>query len=178
MPYLARYVTNSENSEYCNQARNEKNCYLCVGGQNSENCLYSTHEVKSKYIVDSYGTFNSEILYQSIHVRNSMKAFFCMYLVNCYNTRCTYDSQNCKNVLFGFGLHDQEYVFKNKVYSKQEREKIFQEYADKIKTISGLQEVLVEYRAFLDTCPHEAVHNVQVEHSWGTQINNSKNMIF
>jgi len=54
VPYLPRYITSSENSDYCNQSFNEKNCYLCVGGQESENCLYTTHDVRSKYVIDSY----------------------------------------------------------------------------------------------------------------------------
>lgn len=178
VPYLPRYVVNSENSEYCNQAYDEKNCYLCVGGQNSENCLYSTHDVESKYIIDSYGALRCEIVYESSYVWTSMKAFFCTYLLNCYNTRFSYDLQNCKNILFGFGLRDQEYVFKNKKYSKKEREKIFEEYAKKIRTIDWLSEMIREYDEFISTNPHEATHNVNVENSRGAQINNSKNMFF
>jgi len=88
-----------------------------------------------------------------------------MYLLNCYNTWFAHDLQNCKNVLFGFGLRNQEYVFKNKIYSKEQREKIFQEYVQKIKTISGLQEVIRECEDFQATCPHEATHSVKSEHS-------------
>ena len=177
VPYLPRYVIGSENSDYCNQTRNEKNCYLCIGGQESENCLYATYDVQSKYIIDCLGLFKSEIAYEGFHVRSSMKVFFSMYLVNCYNTRFTYDLKNCKNVLFGVGLRDQEYVFKNEVYGKEEREKIFQTYAKKIKTISGLKEVLAEYESFVNSRPHESTHNVNTENSRGTQINNTKNMI-
>lgn len=178
VPYLPRYVVASENSDYCNQTSNEKNCYLCIGWLESENCLYTTYDVQSKYIIDSYGTFNCEISYQSIHIWWSMKSFFCTYLVNCYNTRFGYDLHNCKNVIFGFGLRDQEYIFKNKKYPQEERERIAQEYYKKIKTISWLKELLAEYQEFIDTYPHEDVHNVNSEHPRGTQINNSKNMTF
>ena len=137
--------------------------------------MYDFH---SKDTIDACGSLKCEIVYQSVRAQNSMKAFFSLFVTNCYNTWFGYDLQNCKNVLFGFGLRDQEYVFKNNVYSKKEWEKIFQEYAQKIKTISGLREVQQEYEIFKNGFPHEATHRVRVEDSRGTQINNSKNMIF
>ncbi len=177
VPYMPRFVVNSENSEYCNQARDEKNCYLCVGGENSENCMYDTHDMQSKYAFDCYGVIKTEIAYQSIHIYYSMKSFFSIYLISCYNVWFGYDCKNCKNVLFGTGLVWGEYVFKNKIYPKEEREHIFKTYSQKMKTISWLQEVLQEYDDFVNQHPHEAIHNINSEHSFGAQINDSKNMI-
>lgn len=106
-----------------------------------------------------------------------MKSFFATYLLNCYNVRFAYDLQNCKNILFGVALRNKEYIFKNKQYTKEEREAIFLTYSKKIKTISGLQEVLAEYQEFKNTCPHECTHNLNEEKSRGTQINNSNGII-
>lgn len=178
VPYLPRRVLTSENSEYCNQAWDEKNCYLCIGWQNSENCMYSTYEVMSKYVFDSYAIVKSEIVYNSIHVFNSMKSFFSNYLLNCYNVWFGHDLKNCKNVLFGFWLTDKEYIYKDIQYTKEEWEKIFDTYKQKIKTINWVKELQKEFKEFVNLHPHKWVNNTNAENSIGTQINNTKNMIF
>lgn len=178
VPYLPRLVVNSENSEYCNQALYEKNCYLCVWGQNSENCAYIIHDAYSKYAVDGYGIFQTDVAYECVHVFKCMRAFFSSYLLDCFNVRFGTDLTNCKNVLFGFGLNNMDYVFKNKVYPKEEREAIFQTYKKKIKTISWCKELLKEYGEFSNSCFHPAVRNTNAEGSVGSQINNCKHMIF
>ncbi len=178
VPYLSRFVLTSENSEYCNQTYQEKDCYLCAWGQNGESCMYTMYDLYAKYILDCHGAFYGEIGYESIMIFKSFKFFYCTALVDCYNTRFSVDLKNCKNVLFGYGLDGAEYIFKNKKLDKEEWEKVFAEYQKKIETISGLQEVIKEYEAFLQEYPRQAVRNVNVEWCIGTQINNSKNTIF
>ena len=42
VPRLALVQENVVNSPWVNYERNDKNCYLCVGGEESEDCMYTT----------------------------------------------------------------------------------------------------------------------------------------
>jgi hypothetical protein len=69
---------------------------------------------------------------------------------------------------------NKQYVFKNKVLPKEEWEKIFAEYREKIQTQEGLTQVLKEYEAFMASQPECAFRHQRCEVSVGTDIVQAK----
>jgi len=52
--YKSILTENMENSPYCNQETNDKDCYLNVGGHGNEKSFYNTYSIESKYTLDNY----------------------------------------------------------------------------------------------------------------------------
>jgi hypothetical protein len=68
-------------------------------------------------------------------------------------------------VLFGFGLNNANYVYKNKTVSKEERETLYQSYKEKIASHRGLLEVIQEYEAFTKDFPLKSIIAINTENS-------------
>ncbi len=110
----------SQNSEYTNYSRANKDCYLCVGTWESENCYYSYRVVHCKSVVDCYDLYNCESCYECVSSKN---LYSCLY------------SKNCHDCSFCYGcvdLYNKRYYIFNQQYTKEEYEK-------RIKTISYKQ---------------------------------------
>ena len=116
-----------ENSEYCNAASRNKNCYLVFSTNHCEDCYYGSWVNYSKNCVDNLNSLHNELCYE------------CVGCSNCYNLRYSQDCNNCKNSFFlrncigcsdCFGcwnlVNKQYYVF-NKPYSKEQYEQFFKE---------------------------------------------------
>ena len=178
MPYPNKLGSNMENSEYCNQETDDKNCYLNAWGHNNQNSLYTTYSLKGLRTVDGYRVMNSEHTYESIDIHTSQRVFFSQQIENSYNIWFSYDIKWCQNVLFGFGLNNANYVFKNKTVSKEEREILYQSYKEKIASRTGLVEVLKEYEEFTKDFPLKGIIAVNTENSvWGNDLINVKNAL-
>ena len=53
VPYKSKLIMNMENSEYCNQESDDKNCYLNTGWHFNENSFYNTFSLYWKYTIDN-----------------------------------------------------------------------------------------------------------------------------
>ncbi|MDH5596548.1 MAG: hypothetical protein OEY44_00465 [Candidatus Peregrinibacteria bacterium] len=116
-----------ENSEYCNAASRNKNCYLVFSTNRCEDCYYGSWVNGCKNCIDSLNNIDCELCYECVSCRG------------CYNVRYSIDSSNCKNSAFlractgvsdSFGcsnlVNKQYYIF-NKPYPKEEYEKFMAE---------------------------------------------------
>jgi hypothetical protein len=177
MPQLAKLTYEMENAEYCNQETNDKNCYMNTGWHINENSMHNTYSVRSKRTVDNYRVWDSEIIYQSINVAKSQNIFFSQYIENSFNTRFSYDIIGWQNILFGYWLRNSQYVYKNKVLLKEERDVIFKIYKEKIKSYKWLQEIMKEYKIFIDQFPKKSTWNTTIENVSWSEITNSKNIL-
>lgn len=100
----------SENCEYTNYSRSNKDCYLCVWSWESQDCYYSYRVVHCKSVVDSYDLYSCENCYEC---SSSKDLYHCLYSHNCHN--CSY--------CFGcIDLYDKKYCIFNKQYTQDERE--------------------------------------------------------
>lgn len=134
MPYPSKLSANMENAEYCNQETDDKNCYLNAGGHFNENSMYNTYSLKGLWTVDTYWALESQYIYESINIHKSQKIFFSQEIESSFNILCSYDLTSCQNVIFGFGLRNASYMYKNKVLPKEEREVISVSYHEKLNS--------------------------------------------
>ncbi len=123
-----------ENSDYCNLETDEKDCYQTVGGHDNIGCMYSTYAFTCHRVIDSYFVVESRNCYECIQVFNSQDIFRGHYIENCFNNWFVRDISGCQNVLFGCGLRNVSYVYKNKILEKEEREEVFATYKQKMET--------------------------------------------
>ncbi len=173
VPHVSLYNTNVENSYYTNYALNQKNCYLIFGSGNAEDCMYGKFIVNCKDTVDSLTVYDCELCYKGIA---SDKCYGCRFFVNCRScTGCTMieDCSSCSDCIGCFGLRTKQYCIFNKQYSREEFEKLKEQYEyltpEKIKI---LRQRLDELKMAL---PHVQSHIYASEDSSGESIYNCKN---
>ena len=123
VPHVGINAFTSENSDYTNNAVDNKNCYLLFAAENNEDCYYGRLVQTCKDCVDCDYIYDSQRCYGSLDCRN------------CYNTHFSEKSQGCNDVLFGFNLsgcsncilctnlRSKEYHVENKPVSKEEYER-------------------------------------------------------
>ena len=178
MPYPSKLGNNMENSEYCNQETDDKNCYLNAWGHKNENSLYTTYSLSGLWTVDNYRAMHCEDAYESIDIHTSQRIFFSQQIENSYNIWFSYDLKSCQNVLFGFGLNNANYVYKNKTLSKGEREKIYYTYKERVASYTWLLAVLEEYQEWVKDFPLKGIIAVNTENSiGGNDLINIKNAL-
>lgn len=178
MPYPSKLNNNMENSEYCNQESDDKNCYLNAWWHRNENSMYTTYSLDGLRIVDNYRVMNSEYVYESFNIHKSQKVFFSWQIENSYNIWFSRNMQSCQNVIFWFGLTNSNYVYKNKILPKEERENLYKSYKEKISSYEWLLEVKKEYQEFIKDFPLKWTNITNSENSiWGNDLINVKNIM-
>lgn len=122
VPRISILAMKSVNSDYTNNAADNKNCYLIFAAENNEDCYYGRLVQSCTDCVDCDYIYDSQRCYGSLDCRN------------CYNTHLSEKSQGCNDVLFGFNLsgcsncilctnlRNKEYHIENKPVSKEEYE--------------------------------------------------------
>jgi len=80
VPHVALVNSNSPNSEYTNQANNNKDCYMLVTSGDCEKCIYGSWCAHSFFCGDCYMIEKSEFCYE------------CMNIYKC--SSCGYESEN------------------------------------------------------------------------------------
>ena len=122
VPCSALNVTTSVNSEYTNNAGDNKNCYLIFAAENNEDCYYGRLVHGCKFVADVVSIYDSELCYECIDCH---KCYNCLFnercqtsidLLFCLNMR---DSQNC---IFSVNGRHKSYLIENEPCSKEEFE--------------------------------------------------------
>ena len=122
VPRIALLVINSINSDYTNNAEDNKNCYLMFAAGNCEDCMYGRLVQRCKNSLDCTFLYDSELCYECV---DSRKAFNCMYserLQECMNTLFSFDMRNCQNCIFCTNGRNLNYCIENKQCTKEEFE--------------------------------------------------------
>ena len=179
VPYIDRLVINAENSPYVNQELNPKNCHLISWWMDNQDSMYSTFLSNCEDMIDCYSCGeNSNNSYETYRVHNCNKFFFTWHAINSYNVYFSMRIVWCKNIIFWYDLNNQEYIYKDKQYSKEDWEKIYVEFKEKLKTNSGLKELKQEYIEFLKSKNIHWQNNIFCENSFGSAISSSQNVFY
>ncbi len=164
--------TRMYNSDYCNDAWEVKNSYLCFGAAYIENCYYCRDISNSKNCVDCLNVDQCENCYYCI---DSTNLFNCFYTINCHNSSNLYyciDCINCTDCFLSSNLRGKKYYFQNKPYSKDEYYKKVKEYIQKHSlTIQPL-------KALLTNTIHKNLHNINTENSIWNFLKNTYNNFY
>jgi hypothetical protein len=128
VPRIALFNVNPTNSDYCQQAYDNKDCYLCMVVTTCEDSLYLSHTNKAKDSVDCTYVQNMELSYECL---DSDNLYGCTESQSCQNSSglmFCYDCIGCQDCFASHGLRNKKYYINNKRYSKEE-------YEEKIKSL-------------------------------------------
>lgn len=122
VPRIALFNVNPYNSEYCQQAYNNKNCYLCTVVTECEDSMYLSHANGVRDSFDCDYLQKSELCFDCIGGEN---LYGCIGSDQCHNSShlifCL-DCIGCSSCFGCFGLRNAKYHMFNVQYSKEEYE--------------------------------------------------------
>ncbi len=120
VPRIGLLSINSVNSEYTNNAEDNKNCYLFFAAGKNENCFYGRLTYNCKSVMDVAFVYESELCYECL---DCIKCYQCLWsercqastdLLFCFDVR---DSDHC---ILSANLRHKSYCIENIQYSKEE----------------------------------------------------------
>ncbi len=168
----------SLNCEWTHDCWFAKNCYMVFYSWHIENVMYSTYMVYgSKDIMDCMNIMDkAEFLYECINCDTSYRLSNSQLCISCSESQFLYDCRNCSYSFMCAGLRNEKYCFKNVRYSKEDYEKILEEY--KLDTFSGRERAQKEFDAFILTVPRRYAFIIQSKSCTGDLILNGKDSKF
>ncbi len=173
VPRIGLFNINPTNSDYCQQAYDNKNCYLSMVIEKCEDCMYVSHSNSLRDCYDSSFLHECELCYQCL---DSNKLYACINAQSCQNSSnlmFCYDCIGCHDCVGCYGLRNKSFYIMNEAYTKEA-------YEAKLKILE-----LNKYSKFLNCkayfvelskkSPHRASRNLNVENSSGNYLINCKN---
>ncbi len=173
VPHLAMVNSRSVNSEYTNQANDNKDCYMLVTSSFNEKCMYGSWHGKCFFSSDCYMAEQSEFCYECVDVTNCSH---CAWLHNCSNCIEVYFSSDCRGCTdcFGsIGLRNRQYYWFNENIGKEEYYKRVKKFAWSRKFIKETRE---KFSKFCLNMPVKYYHGSQIKDSSGDYIESSQRM--
>src|SRR5258708_7750228 len=120
VPLPNRAVGEMVRSDYCNQANDLKDCYLCFNGDGGDNCLYCVAFMQIRDCVDCQATVKSELCYETYEGGSNYQCFFSSDVYGCRNVWFSKDCTNCSDCVGSFGLKNKQHCIFNQQYTKEE----------------------------------------------------------
>ncbi|MGC9603499.1 MAG: hypothetical protein ABSF47_03465 [Minisyncoccia bacterium] len=173
VPWPCTYRQFSENSEYCINVAEVKDCYLMFNTGSSEGCSYGSDVLRSQRCFDctkidgcslSYGLFDCEKCFKCVgssHCRECTDVWFSANLTNCR------DCVGCVNL-----RHKQYHIF-NKPFTKEEYFNRLTEF--KMNSWAGFNEVLRHSGELRMALPVKFMHGFQNNGVQGDYVSHSRN---
>ncbi len=163
----------SENSDYCNQGDELKNCYLVFEGNNNQSCYYCSEISNSSLCVDSSAIQKSEKLYECLNCENCFDSKYLQNSKNCIKSWFLKNCINCEECFWSANLQGKKYYFFNEKYSKEE-------YYQKINSLklekySSIQEIKKKVSKFFLKFPNKYINWNNNENSTWDYLNNTQN---
>jgi hypothetical protein len=173
VPRMSLNNIKAENSEYCNLAFSNKNCYLIYTADYCENSAYLRFGVKNYQCFDGFYVDNSTECYEGIELDGCNRCFYtfkaknCSGLVFCYNMMSCHDCIGCANL-----VNKKNCIF-NEQYSKSEYEEKRKEF--NFSTDSGIKSFKKKFDEFLKKQIRKYLDIVNCQNSLGDHLRDCKN---
>ncbi|OGI92738.1 hypothetical protein A2933_00805 [Candidatus Nomurabacteria bacterium RIFCSPLOWO2_01_FULL_46_18] len=142
VPRIALLSLRSHNSDYCNNAGENKNCYLIFAAEFNEDCLYSRLIHRSKNCMDCVSLYDSELCYECVDTRKSFKCLYGERIQDSVNVLFSFDMRNCQNCILCTNGRNLSYCIENKQVTREEFEK---RKAEILKDYASIEEAKKKY---------------------------------
>jgi hypothetical protein len=170
VPHLAMVNSSSVNSEYTNQAQNNKDCYMLVTSGDAEKCMYGSWCQGGCYFLgDCYMAEKSEFCYECVNIAKCSRCFFSYDCADCVNVYFSSDCRGCTDCFGCVGLRNKKYHFFNEALSKEEYEKRVNK---DIWSREFIKESRKKFLNFRLTKPNKFYHGFNARNSSGDYIQN------
>jgi len=173
VPRITLANESSVNSEYTNQANNNRNCYMIVAANECEFCMYGNWNQNSKECVDCWNVKECELIYESL---DCLKCYHSAWLETCVDSSHCYfgnDLRGCNDCFGCVGLRQKSYCWFNEQLTKDEYQKRLEAFDWSHEAIGSSRKKLQELRLKI---PVEYYHGSQILNCTGDYIGFSKNM--
>ncbi|MFA6585674.1 MAG: hypothetical protein WCS86_00740 [Candidatus Paceibacterota bacterium] len=174
IPHLNLFQINTKNSDYANAVRDSKNIYLSYSVVDGEDVFYSKDIDRSRQIYDSITTTDSEKSAFLVYCVNDYNVIYSVMTMDCFDSSFLFDCRNCSNCFMSTNLRNQQYVYKNHKYSKEEYFSII----NQIDTGSHeeFKKLVTEFEEMKCKAIHKYSHvGKSVINSTGDAISNTRN---
>jgi hypothetical protein len=173
VPIMSRSLSRPQNSDYCANATQPKDCYLTFGLSYVENAAYSIWGSRSKDIFDCHIYNESELCYDSVNITKCYKTLYSIDCEGCNDVMFCKNCVGCNNCFGCINLKNKSYYIFNRAYTKEEYIKKVEELGvtsrNNVELLRG--ETAVNWMKF----PNKYIHGRHNEDVSGDYISNSKN---
>lgn len=164
------------NSEYCNVAEENYDCYLITACYQNERVMYSDSISNDKDSMDLHVTHRSEFCYDDVNCTDSYKLFYSVDSHTCTDSYFLYDCKGCTSCFMCTNLRNKSYCFENEQLSKEEYdEKIHKYNLGNRNTIEKLKEQFTDLKL---KSIHRFARIVNSYNVSGDNIDHAKNSHF
>ncbi len=164
-----------DNSDYCNYAGQNKNCYMANNGSwYNENCLFGEAYLRCRDSVDCHYLRKCELCYEVI---GGEGLYDCSFLVDSYfssNCHFSFNLRSCTDCFLCSNLRSKSNYIRNKPALKEEIAAL----RETMKSQQGKEQLWAEFAALRLESIHPAVHHTSCEFSTGDYLTNCKNVHF
>lgn len=126
VPRIALANSKSINSEYTNQASENKDCYMLIAASYNEYCLYGNWYNSSRECVDCWSIKECELCYECLDMLKCYKSGWLETAVDCNECFFGFDLRGCTSCFGCVNLRNKSYCWFNEQLTKEEYEKRFQ----------------------------------------------------
>ncbi len=173
-PIPARSVFKMVNSDYCNEASESKNCYLCFNTDFIEDSGYLRKIRVCKNSFDLYECENCELAYDGLVLDKCYRTFFSFGVENSVDIWFSKNLRGCTNCFGCVNLANKSNCYFNQQLSKEE-------YQEKIKefnsgSYSEIQKMKKKAMDFWVKFPTKYNYSLKNINSTGDRIFNSKDL--
>ena len=170
VPRLAIYNINSVNSEYTNQAIDNRDCYLGISIKECENTFYITNGHNSKDCSDDFYVSDSELLYECIDVNKSYSSSFSQNCEAVVDSAFVFDCRNIQKCIGGVGLRNKDLLFFGKKITNSD----FKKEQENLGSFLRKRELSKLFQKELLKYPHRAFNIIRGINSSGDFLKNCK----
>lgn len=172
VPRRALYQDSVEGSDYTNWAVYVKNSYLVFGGHHYEDVSYASSCLYLTRSLDMDFSKNSELCYESIHLKKCNTVFHSAYSEECTSSWFLFGCRNVHDCIGCVNLRNTSYCIFNVQYSKEE---YLQKLAElNINTRTGRAKVADQFKQHLLTFPQKFAWVRNIQNSTGDDLENVK----
>ena len=172
-PRPALMSRNSENSDYCNYAGDNKDCYMANNGSwYNERCINGESYLHCRDCLDCSYLRKSELCYEAVACEG---LYDCAFIVNSYHSAQCYFSfnlRNCQDCFLCSNLRGKRNYILNRPATKE----AIAELRKKMQTSSGLAELAHRYDQLRRESFHPATNQVACEDCSGEYLSHCKNV--
>jgi hypothetical protein len=172
VPHLAMVNASSINSEYTNQANNNKDSYMLFTSDYCEKCMYGSWCQNNCYFLsDCYMAGKSEFCYECVNITKCSNCAWAYDCSDCVNVYFSSDCRGCTDCFGCVGLRNKQYYFYNENFSKEEYEKRVKNYLLDRKFIEESKERFFKFRGGF---PLKFYHGANIQNSSGDYLQNTE----
>jgi len=169
VPHIAMVNSSSVNSEYTNQANNNKDSYMLFTSDTCEKCMYGSWNGYSFFSSDCYMISQSDFCYECINLTKCSHCAWSQDCSDCVNVYFSIDCKGCTDCFGCVGLRNKNNCWFNEQLTREEYKKRLNLFNWDRQSIHDTQK---QSRLFELKFPYKYYHGSRAENSSGDYMEN------